>query len=194
MLFVKNSYKVLFIFILFCISCDKGEVLYQIDEDFESYFCSYKDGSWWLLKDSATSTYDSLYVQDYKIKRESQGPRSNIYYEIIEYKLYSSGKISKAFCGVENSGSTCFGLKKVDLSTDYFSTFPSICKSSIIEDPNCYGCGFKMESSYQISSFVFTDVLKVWSQVDTFFYAKNVGLIQYINDTGNYCLVDYELN
>ena len=183
---------IIVILTLLLLSCEKEET-HRIDPEFKSYFASYKDGSWWLLEDSMNLKLDSLYILDYIEKRESSGPKSKEYYEIIEYKLYSNEKISRAYCGVENSGATCFGLKNVDLSTPYFSSFPGICKSNIVENPNCFGCGFEIINNYHVNSFVFSDVIKIWNQADTFFYAKDVGLIQYSNEIFNYCIVDYDL-
>lgn len=187
------KYITLSFILFFFFSCNKKEEVYQIDPEFRSYFASYKNGSWWFLEDSTNATYDSLYIQDYIEKRENQGRGSNVYFEIVEYKLYSKGKISNAYCGVENSGATCFGYNNIDFSISYFSEFPSICKDQVVEYPGCFECGFEIITNYSINSFSFPLVLKIWNQSDTFYYAKNVGLIQYTDDNLNFRIKEYDL-
>lgn len=192
---LKNMKTMIYLFIAFLLlsSCEKEET-HEINLEFKNYFGSYKDGSWWLLQDIISSEKDSLFIVDYSEKRESSGPKSKEYYEIIEYKLYSKDKISWAFLGVENDGSTCFDYQKINLTTSYFASFPGICKNNSINEPGCYGCGIQKIKTYKIIDYSFTDVLKIWNQTDTFYYAKNIGLIQYVDKNSNYQLIDYNIN
>lgn len=181
------------IFLVLLVSCKKEDI-HEIDPEFKNYFGSYKDGSWWLFEDTISFEKDSLFILDYAEKRESSGPGSNEFYKIIEYKLQNKDNISRAFLGVENDGSSCFGYQIDNLTTTYFAGFPGICKNDNINGPDCYSCGFQKIGAYEMNDYSFDNVLKIWSQSDTFYYAKNIGLIQYIGSGANYQLIDYEIN
>ncbi len=190
---MKNIIILLLITIIINSSCRK-EVYYEIDPEFKSYFGIFKDGSWWVLKDTSANSVDSMYITDYKHKRESVSKRSKIFYELIEYKLHSNGKISWAFLG-KNFDKTHdgFGYTNIDLNTDYFRNFPEISKET-----NFYttgeNTGLLILPFYNINSYPFNDVIKVWNQTDTFYFAKNIGLIQYKTSSNNYILTNYGIN
>lgn len=193
-----KPYLVILIMIIINSSCRKEEY-HELDSEFKSYFGIFKDGSWWVLKDTSANTVDSMYITDYHQKREGVSKRSKDWYELVDYKLHSNGKISWAFLGKNTStggfteNSNGFGYHNIDLNTDYFYNFPGIYKENNFFTTG-ENTGLLILSSYNINSYSFYDVIKVWNQTDTFYYAKNVGLIQYKNTNNNYLLTDYHIN
>jgi hypothetical protein len=186
---------VIFIVIISC----KKEYYYELDPEFKSYFGSYKDGSWWVLRDTSANNTDSIYVTDYNDKRESYSKRSDVYFEFIDYKLHCGEKVNWTFLhknaelGVLTENLSCSQLQKVNEETDYFINIPGVCKEDGIYKINEYS-GLSIIPNYSINSFSFTDVIKVWNQIDTFYFAKDVGLIQYKLGNNNYLLIDYYVN
>lgn len=191
------KYSFLIITFTFCFvlstSCEK-ETIHKLNPDFISYFASSKDGSWWVYSDTVTGTRDSLYVTGYEIKREATGPRSKEYYQIIDYKINFDDKFVHANLNVENDGRSCFTYSRPSHTEEFFIGFPSICKGDSISIHNCPECRYSILESYQINQFDFQDVLQVWNQTDTFYFAKEIGLIQYtVESGGNHQLVNYKI-
>jgi hypothetical protein len=184
--------------LLIFVSCEK-EKFYELDPEFKSYFGSYKDGSWWVLKDTLANTIDSIYVTDYNEKRESYSKRSDEYFEYIDYKLHCRENINWTFLhkNAKQGGFTenlnCFSTQRVSLETDYFLNIPEICKEDGIYKTND-NSGLTIIHNYILHSSSFTDVLKVWNSTDTFYFAKDVGLIQYKLNNSNYILKNYHIN
>ncbi|MEZ5195852.1 MAG: hypothetical protein R2764_05485 [Bacteroidales bacterium] len=190
-----------FLFVLMIalfISCEKDKN-YHLDAEFVSYFGSYKNGSWWIFEDTLNNSTDSVYVTDYFERRESDSKQSNDYYDLVEYKLHCKENVNWTFINQnsetgELSGNlSCFNNQKVNLDTDFFLDFPRIYKEGGIYKVD-EDFDLEIVPGYQVNSFSFNDVIKVWNQVVTFYFAKNVGLIQYKIGSDNFILVDYSIN
>jgi hypothetical protein len=176
-------------------SCSK-ENYFELDEEFKSYFGSYKDGSWWVYEDTLSNLKDSVYITDYNKKSESYSKNSDDYYEFVDYKLQSGGRINWIFLHKNSSTGeltenlSCYSTQKVNQETNYFAEIPFICKengSYVTNDES----GFVIIENYYLQTLSYNDVIKIWNQSDTFYFAKDIGLIQYKLGNNNYALIDY---
>ncbi len=192
----KNKFLIILILssIIYINSCKK-EVYYKLDNEFKSYFGLFKDGSWWLMQDTINNLKDSLYIKDYKAGREADGPRSKIFYEYINYLLYSNKRINWAFVTKGNElrkDNNHFHYEQKFSSFDYFNL--SVTKDYNKFDNNCNNCGINKIINYKNKYYSFENVIKVWNKNDTFYYAKDIGLIQYRISNKNFILINYHVN
>jgi hypothetical protein len=194
---MKTKFFVLLLFAT-CISCKKDKY-FELDKEFKSYFGGYKDGSWWVYEDTLANSKDSIYITDYNEKRESYSKNSNDYYEFVDYKLHSGGKINWIFLhknstiGELTENLSCYSSQKVNLEIDYFAKIPFICKENGIYYIND-SSGLAIIENYFLHSLSYNNVIKVWNQSDTFYFAKDIGLIHYKLANNDFILMDYYIN
>ncbi len=149
--------------------------------------------------DSLANIKDSIYISDYNEKRESYGKNSDDYYEFADYKLHSKEKINWIFLHKNSSTGeltenlSCYSTQKVNQETNYFAEIPFICKENGSYRTNDES-GFVIIENYFLHSLSYNDVIKIWNQSDTFYFAKDIGLIQYKLSNNDFILMDYYIN
>lgn len=194
-----RKYRIIFIAafsLISLFSCNQQEH-FKISEEFVDYFGNAKDGSWWSFINSSDSTIDSIYLSDYSVTREfSNASHQGDSYMKIQYNLISSTVNNRASVGIDRYQTNYFNFMPISGdSPDFFNTFPITYyqnENFSLQDA-CSSCGIKLLDSYQLNSFEFNDVLKVWRLRDSFYFAPKVGLIKYTLDGVDYNLTDYSI-
>jgi hypothetical protein len=198
---MKTSFTLQLILLTLFTACDEKVTYINLDEDFEENFGYAKNGSWWVFSDTTLGTRDSLYIYEYRNTCAFAGEKAKgDCYQFIEYKLHSSSLEFFAALTVGEQDSAkinSFGFKyKTIEHNDYYEYSPSIEK---INDEYrlkdyCSDCGIQIEEVYNTASFVFNNVIKVWENKDTFYFAPQVGLIHYFIEGTDYTLNNYYIS
>lgn len=184
-----NLFSILTCLFIF-ISCEnEKEVVHTLDPEMIDYYASCNNGSWWVYENADDLTTDSMYVYDYEKKREGNygGHEWN---EFIMYKLNYDGHIIWAQLFAYNDSNTCFSYITPDNTPDFTSTFDEVCSDDLKGNSgNTGSSGVTILTSFTVNDSVYHDIIKSWAHSDTFYFAKNIGLIQFETNEGLYKLI-----
>jgi hypothetical protein len=178
----------------------------QLPQMAKDYFL-FKDGSYWLYKNTITQEKDSFYVIDFRDFTGNNnifkyGNNLNKCYEGYDYKLFSI-KFKRLDIGIgplEPDNNTPFKNQTFFLTQTSFQKITFI-GDSLLRSDFVLGSTINLLDSLGVSGKFYYNII---SQTNTnlgidyakvSYYAKNIGLIKFTtNDNQTYELIKYHIN
>jgi len=173
--------------VLTVISCRKPTT-YNMPQDLKDY-CMFPVGSWWVYEDSISGEKDSIVLMEQSVFID--GPDENFYWESISQVFYSS---------LYNVNASCYTYiyRRNPLTYNYFFGKGSYFSTddSFLGDNNVsyiYSDSTTINNIYFYKIKIFEEY-KGTSNYGLTYWAKNIGVIKYVNPNFNWELKSYYIN
>lgn len=180
--FLLNFYR--------CKKCKQNDYYsYAFLPDMESYFGVYKENNWWVYKNQDSTKTDSMYIVSFN-EIINKDKNECIYWPERSITIYSknlgdnSGHINVHYASVYNESSFVFSnvstynqnTNNTGVINTYYTNTPIVFDSLIVGNKKFYNIIYFNNDPIQT------------------LFAKNVGLIRFINNADTFSLKSFHIN